>query len=430
MSVHYVRVGDGRAVDSWNKAEAGRSKAKYFLDRRCTTFWIVVLLCMQPLAAIATITAIVPANDCSVTSFGALCDGVTDDTHSIQTALASCTTNQRRTTIPSKKTCLSQPLILYSNTWLHLLSNATLKAGQRWNDTAFISTSNANNITLTADQGGTIDGSGKQWWTGSNKTPGRPPLLVLKDCVRVLIQGVTIINPPAWTTDLSGRDYKIYNVHIKSPPYSVAPNTDGIDLAVDGAHVKGCVIENGDDSICMKSPCHNILVEDSIVRQGNGFVIGTSSNANFSNITFRNSVAEKTMYGCHIKFKNNQTGHAKDILFEDITIKNPVLYALGINQNGQLLTAYEEEETDDNDNNDDNVRSSVLISNITFRNIVSSGGLVAGYFTCNPGELACEKILMENVTLANTAGNVGCSFTNTFGNGADVIPKSCIPPTK
>ena len=70
------------------------------------------------------------------------------------------------------------------------------------------------------------------------------------------------------------------------------------------------------------------------------------------------------------------------------------------------------------------------LSQITFRNIFSSGGLVAGYFTCNPGELACEKILMENVTLANTAGNVGCSFTNTFGNGADVIPKSCIPPTK
>lgn len=364
--------------------------------------------------------------DCSVTAFGALCDGTTDDTRSIQAALIDCTTRQQQITIPPHRTCLSQPLVLYNNTMLHLRNNATLKAGKRWNDTAFISASHVDNIFLTAEQGGTIDGSGKQWWTGSNKTPGRPPLLVLNLCNHVWIAGVTIINPAAWTTALSGMDYHIYNVTIKSPPYSIAPNTDGIDLAVDGAHVKGCVVENGDDSICMKSPCHNVLIEDSIVRQGNGFVVGTSSNANFSNITFRNSIADKTTFGCHIKFKNKQTGHVNNVMFNNLTITNPMLYAIGINQNGQAIKL----RLGDNDESNDGVHSSVIISNITFRNIRSTGGLAAGYFSCNPDQLACQNISMENVQLLDTAGNQGCSFTNVFGQGRDVSPASCVPPTK
>lgn len=416
----------------WNKK--GRSKVKHFLDhclayQQCMVVAMVLVLgFIQPTCAAMTTSTPV----CSVTAFGALCDGTTDDTGSIQAALINCTTRQQQITIPPHQTCLSQPLILYNNTRLHLLNNATLKAGKRWNDTAFISASRADNISLTAEPGGTIDGSGKQWWTGSNKTPGRPPLLVLNLCTRVWIEGVTIINPAAWTTSLSGKDYHIYNVTIKSPPYSIAPNTDGIDLAVDGAHVKGCVVENGDDSICMKSPCHNVLVEDSIVRQGNGFVVGTSSNANFSNITFRNSKAENTMFGCHVKFKNNQTGHVNNVMFENLTITNPVVYAVGIDQNGQEMKQQVGDDNGDGDGNDgtNDAHSSVLISNITFRNIRATGGLAAGYFTCNPGQLACQNISMENVQLLNTAGNQGCSFTNVFGQGIDVSPTSCIPPFK
>ena len=416
----------------WNKK--GRSKVKHFLDHclayhQCVMvvlFLFLVLGGLQPTEAAVAMATASTSPECSVTAFGARCDGRTDDTRSIQAALAACTTRQQQTTIPAHQTCLSQPLVLYNNTRLHLLNNATLKAGQRWNDTAFISASHADNIFLTAAQGGTIDGSGKQWWTGSNTTPGRPPLLVLTLCNHVWIEGVTIINPAAWTTALSGTDYHIYHVTIKSPPYSIAPNTDGIDLAVDGAHVKGCVVENGDDSICMKSPCHNVLVEDSIVRQGNGFVVGTSSHANFSNITFRNSQADKTMFGCHIKFKNNQTGNVNDVLFENLTITNPVVYAVGINQNGQEMTRG----LGGNGNGNDGVRSSVLISNITFRNIRATGGLAAGYFACNPNELACQNISMENVSLLNTAGHQGCSFTNVFGQGTNVSPTSCVPPTK
>jgi polygalacturonase len=349
-------------------------------------------------------------SECLVTKFGALCDGTTDDTLSIQQTISTC----NKVIFPSNQTCLSQPLILRSNTWLYISPNATLKAGKRWNDTTFISATNSLNITITSEEHGKIDGSGKQWWNGSNKTPGRPRLLVLENCVHVHIEGLTIINPPAWTTSFSGADYKLYNITIISPPYKIAPNTDGIDLAVHGAHIKNCVIQNGDDSICMKSPSHNVLVENSIVKQGNGFVIGTSSNANFSNITFRNCTAESTHYGIHIKFKDNQTGQVNNVLFDNINIKDPLFYPIGINMNGQEIDGDQKHM----------VQSSVIVSNITFSNIISTGGLSAGYFNCNPGKLACCGITLSNVHLENTL--MGCKLRNVFGRATNVSPKSCI----
>ena len=38
----------------------------------------------------------------------------------------------------------------------------------------------------------------------------------------------------------------------------------------------------------MKSPARNVLIEDSIVRAGNGLVVGTSDPVDIENITFRN----------------------------------------------------------------------------------------------------------------------------------------------
>lgn len=40
-----------------------------------------------------------------------------------------------------------------------------------------------------------------------------------------------------------------------------------------------------------------------------------------TNITFRNCTSFNTLYGVNIKFKHNQTGFLKDVLFESIRIR-------------------------------------------------------------------------------------------------------------
>ena len=195
---------------------------------------------------------------------------------------------------------------------------------------------------------------------------------------------------------------------------------------------------NGDDSICMKSPAKHVLVENSLVRQGNGLVIGTSDGADFTNITFRNCTAIETAQGCHIKFKDEQVGHVSGILFENITILHPRRYAIGIDQNGQGFgrgfgRGWPAAHVGSGSN--------VSVKNVTYRHIRAtlSGSrphthhlpnLLGGLFTCNPGHLACTGIVLDDVQFDSPDGKgTGCVFNNVYGlaNNA-TIPRSCHPP--
>ena len=196
----------------------------------------------------------------------------------------------------------------------------------------------------------------------------------------------------------------------------------------------------------------DVLVEDSVVRQGNGLVIGTSSHANFvsselpwrvlarsstscsqRNITFRNCTAIGTAFGCHIKFKEEQTGSVSGVVFEDIVITNPQRYAIGIDQNGQgtaaMATAHDCSRlaalAPD-------VAANVTVNDIVFRNVSATvgAGHRGGCFLCNSGPLACRNISFDHVRLQveGSGAGAGCSFNNVFGTGVDVFPSSCVPP--
>lgn len=374
------------------------------------------------------------------------CDGKTDDTAALQKWLHDSAATESAVVLPTgtagnPRTCVSLPLVLPSHTSLVIPKGSVLKAGdsRHWPNTSsssaqpFISTvESAQNISITGQ--GTIDGSGAQWWTGDNKTPRRPRMIKLV-AQQVLLRDFLLLNGAAWIAELSGNDHRVYGIRIQTPDYGDAPNTDGLDISATNVHIKGVDITNGDDSICIKSPARNVLVEDSVVRQGNGLVIGTSDAVDISNITFQNCTAIGTSFGCHVKFKDDQVGHpgVRDILFQDVKIVNPGKYAIGINQNGQSL--------------DDAVGSNVPVNNVTFRNIEAMCNntmatwpfrrrrkkkpgrcfkkKLGGRFTCNSGKLACRSIVFDSVKLGSGAV---CTFQNACGRGRNVQPESCIPP--
>lgn len=100
-----------------------------------------------------------------------LCDGINDDTAALQAIIDS--TGSLR--IPSNRTCLSQPLLLRSNFKLTIETGGILKAGKKWRDgRPFLSAYNCTNITIfgiPGGGGGTIDGSGMQWWVSFKNRP-------------------------------------------------------------------------------------------------------------------------------------------------------------------------------------------------------------------------------------------------------------------
>jgi len=385
------------------------------------------------------------SGSCAAAVSALRCDGHADDTQALQSALDSCAGSQP-VELPAGKTCISFPLTIPSHGGLLLPQGTVLKAGKStlWPNTSVVTPGTGNEefgepfisctvgaVNLTLRGAGTVDGSGAQWWTGSNKIPNRPFLLRL-DAAGVLLQGLLLLNPAAWTTSLAGSDFRIYDIKIRSPDYKRAPNTDGLDISARRVHIRGADITNGDDSICMKSPAQDVLAEDSIVRQGNGLVVGTSADAHFRNITFRNITAIGTAFGCHIKFKDNQTGSVSGVTFEDIVIKSPQRYAIGIDQNNQGATAAATKGLCLTNALVPDAGTNVTINNITFRNITATVGFghMGGCFVCNPGALACRDIRFErvNLSVAGSGAGADCSFRNVYGASADVYPSSCIPP--
>ena len=419
-----------------------------------------------------------PAPTCEFRREQGRCDGgaSTDDTAALNRAMLQCSAQGRPVTIAEGANCTAGPLFLADNTVfridghlqaLHRKDWPTEPCGgmaaHRWpptrgcgDPTDMITVANVNNITITGI--GIIHGRGAEWWPGPWYKRGEPDpgILLFVNASRVLVEGVTMMNSPnlhisigdcnhagikSVAADVCGvcEDYTIRHVTIRAPNFELARNTDGIDIAGNRIHIHDVDIANGDDTIQVKSPSKDILVENSTVRTGNGVGIGTAANASIDNVTFRNIVAEDTTFGCHIKFEPPQTGICSNVLFENISIHQTVEawrrrlpdpddhagYAIGIHQSDQGVGDRTAAAKSGAALNGRPV-SQVKIANVTYRRIRSQG-LFGGSFRCQPGELACSGIRLEDVRLNVSRG--GCSFVNTFGeNSGEIEPASCRVP--
>ena len=101
----------------------------------------------------------------------------------------------------------------------------------------------------------------------------RPVMVGIINCKKVLLDGPTFQNSPAWCIHpLMVEDLTVRNITVKNPWYS--QNGDGIDIE----SCKNVVLSNsnfdvGDDAICIKSgkdktgrergkPCENIVIKN------------------------------------------------------------------------------------------------------------------------------------------------------------------------
>ena len=389
------------------------------------------MYCAITFGILAIIAFVVSGAPCTLR-----CDG-TDDTSALQQALIKCDL----VSIPENVTCQTLPLTIQSHTILDVRGLLQSMPRSEWpvkdrtiKARPLLSATSAVNVTLRGT--GRIDGRGSDWWHPLYELLPRPRLITLTNVTNAEVADLTLTNPAFWTMLIGGSDFFIHDVTIRAPNWGVAPNTDGIDVAATNVLIQRVDISNGDDSICIKSPSSNVLVEDSIVRQGNGFVVGTAGSGldgaeenlyDVRNITFRNSVAIDTTFGCHIKARDTNHGTAVGIAFENITITQTINatkerlkhhdhagYAIGIHlldqgrrrALGESLSAIK-----------------VKAINVTYRNI-QADAVYAGEFKCGDAQsVNCAGIAFENVHLNVSAG--GCIFDGIQGTAVDVTPASC-----
>ncbi|TGE28275.1 glycoside hydrolase family 28 protein [Hymenobacter metallicola] len=164
----------------------------------------------------------------------------------------------------------------------------------------------------------------------------RPDMLVLDHCKRLLLEGVTFQNSPAWSLHpLMSEDITVRNVTVLNPEYG--QNTDAIDLeSCKNGIVEGCTFDVGDDGICIKSgrdeqgrqrgmPTENFIIRDTKVYHAHGgFVIGSEMSGGARNIYAYDLTFMGTDVGLRFKAARGRGGVVENIFINNVDMKDIV----------------------------------------------------------------------------------------------------------
>lgn len=162
----------------------------------------------------------------------------------------------------------------------------------------------------------------------------RPVMVSIQNSKRVLFDGPTFQNSPAWCIHpLMVEDLTVRNITVRNPWYS--QNGDGIDIE----SCKNVVVYNsnfdvGDDAICIKSgkdedgrrrgvPCENLVIRNNIVYHGHGGVtVGSEMSGGVRNMHVSGCTFMGTDVGLRFKSVRGRGGVVENIYISDIRMTN------------------------------------------------------------------------------------------------------------
>lgn len=280
----------------------------------------------------------------SVKQTGATGSGSRQDTKAIQQAINMC--EKGGTIIIPSGTYLTGPLELKSDMTLDIQKGASLifigfdEIKKLPATRSLITGRNVHNVVLTGE--GIIDANGESWWPhfmhGINKVDGisRPFTLEFISSSEILIQGITVQDPPMFNNVLTETDNVIYS-QVKFLKYSTVPggNGDALDpFASRNILIVDCVFGNQDDSIALKGSEKNGRFSENITVMdcrfdGNaapgahplGFAIG--SGCKVRHVLLKNCVFIDAASLANIKTNIEKTyTFVEDVRIENITYVN------------------------------------------------------------------------------------------------------------
>ena len=292
------------------------------------------LLALLALALSFPRHALAAASTFDVRAFGAVGDGHSRDTASLQKAIEAASAAGGGLVLVPAGRYLTGPLTLASGIELQLARDAVLLLdadrsrypvrNDRYVDG--IAAKNAHDIKITG--AGTIDGQGASWWAAfraDHDMTHRPYLVKFTDCTRVEIAGVTLRNAPMFhLVPQNCTNVSIHDIAIEAP--ADAPNTDGIDPSGWNFTITRCRIDTGDDNIAIKptrsrTPGNkNYLIADCQFFHGHGLSVGSGSAGGLDGLVVRHCTFEGTDAGIRIKTPRGNGGLLEHALYEDLTM--------------------------------------------------------------------------------------------------------------
>ena len=298
-----------------------------------------------------------PAGTWDVFQSGAKGDGITMDTKAIQAAIDQCHQVGGGKVYLHNGTFLSGTIYLKSNVTLYIEAGATLLGSANVDDYPIIPSRYpsytgellTNKMLIYAEdaraislQGrGTIDGRGDDF-NGPYLSPsfsGRPRIIHFRHCENVQVRDLTLYNSGSWVQSYQSCKNLVIdgitvdsreNKDIEKPRYTTVRgrNTDGLDLVdCERVRISNCVINSGDDAICLKSfspdeACRDITITNCIVSSNaSGIKIGTETSGAFEDITISNCTVYDTRVD-GISIMTTDGARVERITVSNITMRN------------------------------------------------------------------------------------------------------------
>ncbi len=274
-----------------------------------------------------------------IAALGAKNDGVFDNTEIIQDAIDRCSAEGGGVVLLSGGgNYLSRTLYMKSFVTLRVDSGTTLLASPNIEDypsdthkIMYKREAHMNRCFIYADGAesfgfdgcGTIDGNGHMTNFKSN---GRPMLIRLKDCQKITLKDLSLVNPAAWTSAwLYCDDISVRGVRIIS---RVNNNGDGLDFdGCTNVRVSDCYFDNSDDCICLQTsredkPCKNVVITNCIFKtKWGGIRIGLLSRGDISQVTVSNCTFSD-IEDAGLKIQQNEGGTMSDMVFSNLVMHN------------------------------------------------------------------------------------------------------------
>jgi len=272
----------------------------------------------------------------------------------------------------------------------------------------------------------------------------RPNLLVLTNCKKILLEGVTFQNSPAWNLHpLLCEDLTLRNLQVKNPWF--AQNGDGVDIeSCKNVLIEGSTFDVGDDGICIKSgrdeagrkrgkPTENVIIRNNVVYHAHGgFVVGSEMSGGAKNIWVYDCSFIGTDIGIRFKTTRGRGGVVENIYINNINMIDipgeAILFDMYYAAVDPIVLAGEKREA---------IKTVVVpvteatpqFKNIYIKDVVANGAEKAIFVRGLP-EMNIKDIYMENVTIQAKKGVEIIEGTGIFLKNVHVITEDTNPVVK
>ncbi|VVA35769.1 PREDICTED: polygalacturonase [Prunus dulcis] len=293
-----------------------------------------------------------PTTIFNVRSYGAIGDGVTDDTQAFKLAWdTACQTEDSEVLVPKGHTFMIQSTIFTGpcKPGVKMQIDGTLMppdGPDSWprnnSKRQWLVFYRINEISMQGT--GVIDGRGEKWWnlpckprkgfTGTTQ-PGpcdSPVAIRFFMSSNLSVIGLKVKNSPQFHFRFDNcQNVYIESLNIKAP--ALSPNTDGIHIEnTNNVKLYNSVISNGDDCVSIGAGCYNVEIRNITCGPSHGISIGSlgirNSRACVSNITVKDSIIKHSDNGVRIKTWQGGSGSVSRVTFQNIhmdTVRNPIL---------------------------------------------------------------------------------------------------------